>query len=153
MRCDTRSPFTVPFAMEHPMRHSAGVLTAALLLAGGCMRTTSTATQGVAVDQPFTLRIGESADARGTPLHLTLASANDSRCPTDVVCVTAGDAYVVLVSRLDGAERTDTLYLAREPRSASRGDHRIELVGLDPYPVSTARDVARVATLRVSGGR
>ena len=63
--------------------------------------------------------------------------ASDSRCPVDVVCVTAGDAEIRLSVVGEGEDRTVSLHTMQEPRSATIGAVRLELTGLVPSPRST----------------
>jgi len=64
--------------------------------------------------------------------------SEDSRCPTDVQCVWAGNGVVDLAIRgsLGDVEhvRLNTL---EEPRSLTRHGLEIRLMELLPYPVST----------------
>jgi hypothetical protein len=66
-----------------------------------------------------------------------LEVVNDSRCPVDVVCVTAGDAEVRLAVTGEGEDRTVSLHTTQEPRSTTIGAVRLELTGLMPSPRST----------------
>lgn len=121
-------------------------------IAASCVRSTSAVPTEVILGQSLQLRIGESARVKGTSVVVRVAGANDSRCPSDAVCVWAGDAAVALdVSGADGVgNRTDTLYLRRQPTGVTYGLYRIDLVDVQPYPVSTKPDAARVVTLRLS---
>jgi hypothetical protein len=86
-------------------------------------------------DEVFSLRVGETARITGTAISLTFRRvAEDSRCPTSVVCVWEGNGRVVL--RLAGgpAPLEAELNTSLEPTSASYGGHMIELLALDPYP-------------------
>jgi hypothetical protein len=74
----------------------------------------------------------------GTGVRVTfLEVVNDSRCPVDVVCVTAGDAEVRLAVTGEGEDRTVSLHTTQEPRSTTIGAVRLELTGLMPSPRST----------------
>jgi hypothetical protein len=108
----------------------------------------------VPLNQQFTLRRGETASIDGTSVRLEFVEVTgESRCPVDVQCVRAGDA-IVHVRALDGAAVADyELRAGDSSRSAaSHRQLRIELVQLDPYPVSTrtiGQDDYR-ATLKVT---
>jgi hypothetical protein len=94
------------------------------------------------------LPFGEKTPIAGTNLALTLIEVpEDSRCPRDVVCVWAGRATVVLGVELDGKD-SGNISLGIEgggiaggsgDRSETVGGHTIELLELEPYPVSTGQ--------------
>ena len=90
---------------------------------------------GAALDQPFTLRVGGRATVTGADVTVRFESvASDSRCPTGVQCVWAGNAVVRAVlsqgSKAFGAELNTTL----EPRSVPYLDYTVALVSLTPQP-------------------
>jgi hypothetical protein len=61
----------------------------------------------------------------------------DSRCPTDVQCVWAGDGAVAIAYSLgEGPSNPDTLHTSLDPRSARFGAYAITLLDLTPYPGS-----------------
>jgi|KBSSwiStaDraftv2_1062776.scaffolds.fasta_scaffold91419_2 hypothetical protein len=102
---------------------------AALLLLGGC---TSTLT-AVPAGSEFELSPGATVELAGTGVVLTMLDvANDSRCPIDVVCITAGDAEVRFRVRGEGSESTVSLHTMQEPRAVTVGAVRVELVDLAP---------------------
>lgn len=89
------------------------------------------------------LRVGR--ETRVATLWLTLSGVSaDSRCPSDVVCVWAGDAVAEIQADppciKDGcraASAAFSLHTNGEPRSGDYFGYRIRLVALQPYPVST----------------
>ncbi len=88
------------------------------------------------VDQPFTLRVGEVATvaAVGGSVRLVAVVA-DSRCPTRVQCVWAGDgAVAVEATPAGGVARSDTLHTALDPKTATMDGWTLELTALVPYP-------------------
>lgn len=114
------------------------------LLALGVIAALSGCASGGAVTsgQDFTMAVGQRVllpDA--TTLHYA-GIANDSRCPSDVQCIRAGDADVVLdyLSSADTAARV-TLNTERM-RSSALGAWRLQLVDL-------AQGAAPHATLRI----
>lgn len=59
----------------------------------------------------------------------------DSRCPTSVVCVWAGDAEVELaVTFGSGPTHPMALHTTLEPRATDAWGYRLTLVNLSPYP-------------------
>jgi hypothetical protein len=107
------------------------------------------------LNQQFTLRRGETVSINSASVRLEFVEVTgESRCPANVQCVWAGDA-IVHVRALDGAAVADYELHAGDSRrsAASHRQLRIELVQLEPYPVSTrpiGQDDYR-ATLRVIG--
>ena len=91
------------------------------------------------LDRDFEVAGGSSAQVDGTDLVIRFeAVPNDSRCPVDVQCITAGDATVALRVEGGGAEaQTIELHTLDEPREAAHGGYVVALVILRPRPVST----------------
>ena len=105
------------------------------------------------VDRTFDLRVGASTQVEGTDVEVRFEGVpNDSRCPPDVKCISAGDATVVL--RLTGGGKDATTYELHTPRGqkeAEHGSYVVSLVGLGPPPASNRQASAGdyVATVRV----
>ena len=92
----------------------------------------------VSLDQPFTLRVGRSATVAGEGLTVSFeAVPSDSRCPTGVQCVWAGNAVVQVVLSKDGKAFGAELNTSLEPTSVDYLNYNIRLVSLAPYPSST----------------
>jgi hypothetical protein len=131
------------------------VLTAALAIAG-CTSRAQTAPEGAAVEG-VRIQHGESLAIEGGALEITFESvASDSRCPKGEMCVSEGDAIVVLAVRATGkpAARLELHAAARGPASIGYEGWAIRLVSLEPYPV-TGRAIGAaeyVATLSVTKG-
>jgi hypothetical protein len=91
------------------------------------------------VDDEFELRVGERETLTKLDLWVRfLEVPEDSRCPTSVVCVWAGDGAVVLeYSPLIGDSRIDTLHTTLDPKTIDLGALELVLVRLDPYPDDT----------------
>ena len=88
-----------------------------------------------AADEEFHLAIGETAAVTGTDVRITFrAVVNDSRCPSDVQCVSAGNAAVGLQVRQGPADTTFILNTTIGQRTATQPGFIIELVALTPYP-------------------
>ncbi|HYN01237.1 MAG TPA: hypothetical protein VE359_02205 [Vicinamibacteria bacterium] len=105
------------------------------------------------LDCTFDLRAGTSTQVEGTDLEVRFEGVrNDSRCPPDVKCISAGDATVAL--RLAGGGKDATTYELHTPRGqkeAEHGSYVVSLVGLGPPPASSRQTSAEdyVATVRV----
>lgn len=108
------------------------------LLVGSCQKPIP-ATLGT----PFDLQVGQSATIERDALGLLFRRVvSDSRCPRDVQCVTAGEAYVAIQARASTAQpETLELHLGSGEDASGGADHhgyRIRIIELEPYPVSTA---------------
>ena len=100
----------------------------------GCapVETAITAEPGVS----FALPVGQTATVKGTDTRLTFSEVReDSRCPTDVTCVWAGDAKIrVVVSRNAAADETRIMSITPPNNEARTDNLRIRFVGLAPVP-------------------
>lgn len=112
------------------MRMIASV--ACLLFVAGCNGSSpTTQDQKPSLDQPFQLKVGESATIENGQLAFVFESVpSDSRCPENARCVWAGDAAAVLKY----VAGTDTLHTTLEPKSVVHSIYRIQLLLLSPYP-------------------
>jgi hypothetical protein len=158
MRCATVTALRPQrFGSVNVIRHGENVhirsilLMAATLAAGACSRGT-TAPRETEPGQSIDLDVGETVAVRNTSVQVRFFGANDSRCPSDVVCVTAGDAVIFLTLSGMSQERTDTLYLVRQPKNVVYGGFRFEATALQPYPKSSGTRPSPVLTLRVTAG-
>ena len=95
----------------------------------------------VALDQQFVLAPGEIASIEGTVVRVLFEEvASDSRCPINALCVTAGDAVVVIrVTEQSGSSRYELHISDPSRRHATHRDVRVELVALQPHPISGRR--------------
>jgi hypothetical protein len=103
----------------------------------GCAQATDTARIVTSeVDQPVTLHVGESAliGSPGVTVRFVSVVA-DSRCPTRVECVWAGDGAVALeFTPAGGFTHADTVHTTIDPKSVAAGGWTVELTQLAPYP-------------------
>jgi hypothetical protein len=110
-------------------------------------------TKVVVVAQDFDLAPSGTATIDGGALTLTFDKvAGDSRCPTGVQCIWAGNGAVVLtVAPAGTASYSVQLNTTLTPSTATAGTYRISLVGLKPYPKqgSVIPAASYIATLRV----
>ncbi len=114
-----------------------------------CSRTTVSEPDGFAV-----YSLVQAADS--VPLHpgrqvrvgtlwLTFTGVkSDSRCPSDVVCVWAGDAVASIQADppcikegCEAASMLMELHTNLDPREAAYFGYTVRLISLKPYPVST----------------
>jgi hypothetical protein len=137
--------FTVP-----PMRFTFARISFTLPLLLACRGAALSPAQEIVPGEPVQLTAGQSATVRGTPVRLRLDAISDSRCPSDVQCVWAGEAATVLTLTGAGDTRTDTLKLKNTPQTVTYGDYRITLLDVQPKPHTQQDPALKSATLTVS---
>ena len=129
------------------------IMSLALAFVGACATATQpTSTVHAPLAGPFALRVGQQALIEGTPVQVTLMRViEDQRCPTDVTCVSAGYARI-LVRFLAADASLDTLSLFRDPTMIIHGDYSIRFLDLQPGRLSTSPpdSAAYIATLIVN---
>jgi len=107
----------------------------------------------VETGREFDLAVGQEARVNGTPLSIRFRSVGeDSRCPSDVQCVWAGNAVVrITLASSSGGSSEASLNTTLEPKSVVFSGYRIRMAGLKPVPRSgTAVPAAEyVVTLEV----
>lgn len=98
------------------------------------------------------LPFGVPLRVEGTPLRLTFrAVEEDSRCPTGVTCVWAGNARIVIEAEVDGGTAVPLLLnTAVEPHGASAASWVVTLVGVDPWPAEGVAAPPEAHTARVT---
>jgi hypothetical protein len=130
------------------------------LIAAGCASPShpeiaAGAASGIEVEsgRDFDVALGQEARVRGTSISIRFVEvSNESRCPSDVQCVWAGNAVVKLSLAASGAASSGaSLNTTLEPRSVVFAGYRVTLTSLRPYPRSgtTIPQAAYVATLEV----
>ncbi|HKS05146.1 MAG TPA: hypothetical protein VJR92_02435 [Gemmatimonadaceae bacterium] len=112
------------------MRFANSVFAALL---AGCVPVITTP-----ANEAFTLRVGQTASVENAALRITFVRVvSDSRCPSDVDCIWAGNGQIEIELRANGAVDTARLNTFDGAREASAGNYRIEFVALAPTPRST----------------
>ncbi|MBV9774931.1 MAG: hypothetical protein JO040_13340 [Gemmatimonadetes bacterium] len=121
-------------------------------LTAACALTTQ---PSPALDEDFSVRLGESVSVDGGQLTVGLREVpEDSRCPTDVQCVRAGEAVVTL-NLVRPGKQPSTLTLRTTPGKdvAAFDEYRVELRDVNPKPRTGGSPAETyVATLRVHRG-
>ncbi|MBI4671709.1 MAG: hypothetical protein HY741_08595 [Chloroflexi bacterium] len=90
------------------------------------------------INEPFTLKLGQSVPLAGTDARVTFESVQqDSRCPARALCATSGAAEVVIAVQRE--DKTDRLTLSTNrdgaiKRSALFDTAGVALNALTPYP-------------------
>lgn len=96
------------------------------------------------LDSPFQLNLGETALVKSESLKIQfLEITEDSRCPRDVQCFWAGQATAVVgvvETNPNRVMRNVSLTLGGTQGAIKNiGGYSVELVALEPYPVSTKK--------------
>lgn len=114
--------------------------------------------QVAALDQTIKLQNKQSTTVKavGTDVQLTVTKISDSRCPSDVTCVWAGQANVNVELRDQAGtlQATDLCLGACQNDSATvvldAVPYWLTLTAVDPYPVSSAPSPTQTAALRLT---
>ena len=98
----------------------------------------------VHVGEEFSLKVGQELAIEGERLRVKFVGVEeDSRCPSDVTCIWAGNAKLLLevVSGKKCPEklRLNTHGSAQGADEGKLGSLKVKLVKLDPYPRSNQR--------------
>lgn len=127
--------------MAHLKQHKRPVQLRALMLACAIVASASACasvepTVAVQPGETFSLPVGKTATINGSGTRITFRELReDSRCPTDVTCVWAGDAKIeVIISRNGSPEDTKLISLNPPNNVVTSGDLQIRFVGLAPVP-------------------
>lgn len=103
------------------------------------------ATQAARIGREFKIKVGRTLTFKGEVLRLRFERvASDSRCPTGVECVWAGNAEVLIEVSAGGARGKRTLSLNTNAGQERAGEaqyrrYTVKLVGLSPYPQSARK--------------
>src|SRR5829696_5891659 len=135
------------------------VVAALLLLVTACMTPSQPGTSGgvtptidASMGSEFENSAGQEAKVQGSSIVIRFNGVTeDSRCPSDVQCVWAGDAVVRL--SLSGAGAIDaSVHTTLDPKAVQHAGRTITLVDLKPIPRSGTKIMALeyIATLRVN---
>lgn len=116
-----------------------------LALGSGCPPEPDPDLQMTDLGEAFTLEFEETEEIPSEGLSLKFTKVVlDSRCPTDVTCVTAGFVKVeVLVNQNGQSLGIHALAIGEgvDQSTADVGDYRIELLAVDPYPDDPDRPI------------
>ena len=108
------------------------------------MAPLAAASASVTLDEPFVLRVGRSATVAGEGLTVSFqAVPSDSRCPTGVQCIWAGNAVVQVVLSKDGKAFGAELNTGQDPTSVDYLNYNVALVSLAPYPTANGGPIAQ----------
>jgi hypothetical protein len=91
----------------------------------------------VMLNERFTLAPGETAQVTTIRTSITFIGVDqDSRCPGDAICVTAGDARVLIDVQSTGPTRRYELHTS-DLKPVVHDDLRIAVTDLQPYPFAS----------------
>lgn len=85
----------------------------------------------------FDMMTNQTVTVQPTGMMIQLVNMSDSRCPSDVTCIWAGQASVNLAVQVNG--NTNLLNLASTAGGTdtkSLGNYMVQLVKVSPYPTS-----------------
>ena len=109
------------------------------------------------LDKQFDLKVGQTITVKSENIAVNfLEVPGDSRCPSDVVCIWAGQVSVVVNVTKNGENLGDvtlTLGFSNPDLSVKNvGGYYIKVIAVNPYPVSTHKieQSEYIATLVVS---
>lgn len=101
----------------------------------------STGAVAAELDKPFELKIGQQAAIDSENIVIGFLNvAEDSRCPSDVVCIWQGQASIRISAEVNGTDSGQfVLTIGANEKSATiaGGQYSVRMVSLEPYPVST----------------
>ena len=121
---------------------------AVTLSLGACTHPTT-----IPSDLDLVLSLSEGESARVSGVVVRAIALQDSRCPSDVVCITAGDVVIVLDFSEGRTARTDTLRLNMPPRSTTFGGMLFQASEVTPYPDTRVGASRKTLMLRVTAAR
>lgn len=138
----------------------AAILPLCLFLVTGCDETSTVDTNNndsndppiertVEITGEFNIIVGETIRLEGTDLEFTFSAVRqESRCPSDVDCIHAGEATISITAGKRGNEKKDSetripglVPIPYESNEVVRvGDFLFQLIRLEPYPDTSRPD-------------
>ena len=109
------------------------LIVVALLAVGGCFSPTG---PDAVVGTPFELKHGATASLPENARLRFDTVRNDSRCPIDAICISAGDATIAVTLMRNGGSESHDLHTIPAQSQFSYSKYVIELTELQPYPRS-----------------
>jgi len=109
---------------------------------GSCTGEPAPAGNGAELKEPFQLKIGQTALLESENLRVTfLEVTEDSRCPSDANCITAGRVSILISVAVSGETPEEfTLTISagnEEPAEVAHNGFVIRLLLVEPYPSTT----------------
>ncbi len=113
------------------------------LLISGCVKQTPKDEINAELNKQFQLKINQTAFIESEDIRVKFLDVKeDSRCPSDVVCVWAGRVVALLNFSIKDQEASSLTLIKSSTRNESIAyfdGYSIELISVEPYPVSTKR--------------
>ncbi|MEW6722448.1 MAG: hypothetical protein AB1324_04250 [Candidatus Micrarchaeota archaeon] len=110
-----------------------------LLLVAGCTQSGPYDVKAQ-LGEPFKLKLDQTAFIESENLYIKLTDIpQDSRCPSDVQCIRAGDTTIVVEAK-KGAQTLGTVRITSEnsvEQVAALDGYVVSFLAVEPYPVST----------------
>lgn len=123
------------------IRQAAAVMAAVALL-GAVSFVQAQESVSAQLGEPFELGFGQEASIESEDVVVKFEEVvQDSRCPSDVVCIWQGQATVSVSVQVGNDERQElslTIGADASP-SAAFGQYSVKLLGLEPYPQSSTQ--------------
>jgi hypothetical protein len=120
------------------IRHFPALLLLCCLAACDRSPASTSAAPSLELDVEGTLAAGTTVPVKGTDLQVTFVGVvEDSRCPTDVSCVWAGEVKIKLSMRLGSQPAVEREAL--EGRTTLMEPYRLTVTRVLPEPVSTQK--------------
>lgn len=146
----------MPIAYGIPVAIAALLITSNFLHPGLSGGHAYASNNMVELGQPFSLGLNQTGHVQDLDVWFT--EVIDSRCPSDVVCIWAGQVSI-LVHLQDSSGSLKQLNLAlgspEAPSTRSFGNYSISLIDVQPYPISTEQtpQTDYVATLLIESSK
>ena len=114
-----------------------GILVIALVAILSISALNPSAQVNAELSEPFTLKIGQSAVLQSENIRVTVWNVTeDSRCPTGVECIWAGQVGGLVHIEKEGRNLGDFNLISNQEKSTAIFDgYKIELVEVEPYPI------------------
>lgn len=98
-----------------------------------CNKETLTETFVFGLNEEF--QIGGEYQSSDNSLKFSIVEINDSRCPSDVVCVWEGKADVKI--NVESPQKGTITLSTYDNKIDTVGNYSFEIIDVSPYPVST----------------
>jgi len=109
------------------------------LITNGDNKSTTSADLG----KQFYIRVGQAESVEPGNIQVKLIKVtDDSRCPSDVTCIWAGEVKVVLNVTIEGQGSGETILTLGANNNDDQnvkniGGYYVKVIAVNPYPVST----------------
>ncbi len=115
------------------MKNSILLLISALLILVSCIKENSSDSFKIGFENEFQYGIINQSD--NNSLKFSITEINDSRCPSDVICVWEGKADVKI--EIESPQKGTFILSTYSNRIDTLGNYYFELIDVSPHPIST----------------